>query len=155
MSFARTILAAVVLLAIAAPVARGDAASHEAAVTKLFQTMHMKETIDASIVQMTDLQIKSNPVIAPYRQIMLDFTSKYMNWDALAPEMTKLYMETFTEPEIIEMEKFYATPTGQKAVKVMPDLMAKGAAIGQRRVQENIGELQQAIQAEAAKQGQR
>jgi hypothetical protein len=154
MNIARSTLAAVVLLAIACPMARADEASHKAAVTKLFNTMHMKELLDSSIVQMTDMQIKANPMIAPYRQIMLDFTSKYMSWESLAPEMTKLYMETFTETEVNELEKFYATPTGQKAVKTMPELMAKGAEIGQKRVQDNIGELQKAIQDEMAKQGQ-
>jgi hypothetical protein len=155
MNFVRTIFATAVLLAILAPLARGDDASHRAAVTKLFDTMHMKELLDSSMVQMTDMQIKANPEIAPFRQILLDFVSKYMNWDALAPDMTKLYMETFTEQEIKELEKFYATPTGQKAVKTMPELMTKGGEIGQKRVQEHIGELQQAIQAEAMKRGQK
>jgi hypothetical protein len=155
MNFVRTILASAVLLAIIAPPARADETSHRAAVNKLFDTMHMKQILDSSIVQTTDMQIEANPTIQPYRQILLDFMAKYMNWEALAPEMTRLYMEAFTEQEIGDLEKFYATPTGQKAVKIMPELMAKGAAVGQKQVQAHMGELQQAIQAEAMKRGQK
>jgi len=153
----RTIFAAALLLAIAglgllAPAARADEASHQAAVQKLFDTMHMKELFESSVTQTVDAQVKQNPMITPYRQILLDFMHKYMDWNSLAPDITKLYMEQFTEPEIEELVKFYSTPIGQKTIKAMPELMARGAIIGQRRVQEHMPELQDAIRAAAAKQ---
>jgi len=37
----------------------------------------------------------------------------------------------------------------QKALKVTPELTAKGAAIGQKRIQDNVDELKQMISEEA------
>jgi hypothetical protein len=153
MKIARLLLVPALLVAVGVPLARGDDASHAAAVAKLFQTMHMKEVTDATITPMVDMQVNANPSIKPFRQVMLDFMKKYISWESLQPDMTKLYMATFTEEEVLAMEKFYATPAGQKAAKAVPELAAKGAEIGQRRVQEHMAELQAAIAAEQERLG--
>ena len=51
----------------------------------------------------------------------------------------------FAEAELRDMIAFYKTPTGQKAIAKLPALMAKGAQIGQQRIQEHLPELQEAI----------
>ena len=48
-----------------------------------------------------------------------------MTWDAMQPELTKMYTETFTEPELKEMAKFYGSPVGQKALEKMPEMMQR------------------------------
>lgn len=128
-----------------------DRASHEAATKKLFDAMHMEETTAKTLKQINDQQVEANPTIAPYREIMLEFMNKYISWASLESEMTKIYMEAFTEDELNELAAFYATPTGQKAIKSMPELLVKGAAIGEQRVQEHMPELQQKIAEAAAK----
>ena len=74
-----------------------------------------------------------------------------MSGESLREGFLEIYIETFTEKELKEMNAFYNTATGKKALKETPALMSKGAALGQKRVQENISELQGMIAEEAKK----
>ena len=56
--------------------------------------------------------------------------------------MIKMYADAFTAQELRDINAFYQTPTGKKTIKVIPELMSKGAQIGMERVQENAAELQ-------------
>lgn len=49
------------------------------------------------------------------------------------------------------MTEFYQTPLGIKAGKLVPEMMAEAAAIGQKEIQDNIGEFQRMIAEEAQK----
>jgi hypothetical protein len=142
------VLAITLSLAWLSPV-RADTASHEAAAKKLLATLNMREMMDKGIQQVLEMQIRQQPAIAPYRQTMLEFLQKYMSWDTLEGDLVKLYTDTFTEDEINQLIAFYDTPVGKKAVKALPELMMKGAQLGQMRVQQHIGELQQAIMKQA------
>jgi len=62
--------------------------------------------------------------------------------------MAKIYMAEFSESELNELTKFYQTPLGKKTIQKMPALMAKGAEIGQKRVQKHLPELQAALAGE-------
>ena len=68
--------------------------------------------------------------------------------DDIADIMVK-HPEAFTAAELIKINEFYSTDAGQKAIEKMPELMTKGGMIGASRVQENLGELQDMIKAEA------
>ena len=68
-----------------------------------------------------------------------------MSGESLRDEFVQLYVNMFTESELIEIAEFNKTPTGQKALKVMPVLMQQGAQVGQQRVVENIDVLRQMI----------
>lgn len=116
---------------------------------KLLNEMDMKVAFQRSIDQMLDVQLQRNPALAPYKNVMRKFFQKYMNYDDLKPEMVKLYANAFTESELKEINAFYATPTGRKTIRLMPELMAKGAQIGSKRVQDNIQELEEMIRAES------
>ncbi len=138
-------------LCFSSSVSFADAKSHVAAVQSFFKVARMDQLIDATLIQMTDVQIKANPAMLPYRDTLLKFFQKYMSWSSLEPEITKLYVKEFTEAEIGEIAKFYQTPVGQKVMKKLPELSSQGAAIGQARVQEHIGELQAMIASQEAK----
>jgi len=143
-----TVLLAVCMVATGA---RADDASHLAAVQELFKVMHMEETMAKSIDAMLDQQVKQNPVLARFRPVMSTFLQKHMSWQSIEPEMAKIYMQEFNEDEIKQMTEFYKTPLGQKVVTRTPAMMAKGAEIGQERVQANMAELQKMIADEEAK----
>ena len=147
-SFRMTILAMAAAIALAGA-ARADQVSHEAAIKELFNVTHMATNITNSMEQLVRLQMRQNPQLAPFEDILREFFGKYMSWEALQNDILALYVESFTEEEIRELIAFYTTPTGQKTMKTLPVVMAKGAEIGQRRVQANIGELQAKLQAEA------
>ncbi|MCL2791403.1 MAG: DUF2059 domain-containing protein [Desulfobulbus sp.] len=119
----------------------------------LLETMHMDTVLGQSIDQMMAIQFQ-NPAMAPYRHIVEQFIKKYMSYGTLKPEMIKLYAQTFTKEELNDITAFYRTPTGQKAIQVMPQLMAQGAQIARAKMQEHMPELQQQIKEEVARQQQ-
>jgi hypothetical protein len=76
---------------------------------------------------------------------MRQFFAKYVSWEALRPQLLALYTDTFTESELRELIAFYKTPVGQKSIEVMPGLFQKGIDIGQKLVQDHLGELREAV----------
>ena len=76
---------------------------------------------------------------------MLKFLKEVMPWSEIEPEMTRVYANNFTKNELEDLAAFYKTPTGQKAVKLMPTLMGEGMKMGQERMMARMGELQQRI----------
>ncbi|MDP9004800.1 MAG: DUF2059 domain-containing protein [Verrucomicrobiota bacterium] len=126
-------------------VARADEASHRKAAESLLSMMNMDAVMGSAIDQMLAMQIKQNPAIAPYEAEMKAFLKKYMSWEGLKDDMIKIYADEFTEAELGELSAFYQTPLGKKTLQKMPTLMAKGAELGQRRVQEHLPELTAAI----------
>ncbi|MBN1409692.1 MAG: DUF2059 domain-containing protein [Spirochaetales bacterium] len=122
-----------------------DENSHYKAAERLLALTISEESYNSVIEQSIDTQIDANPQIADFRQIMLDYMYKYMSLSAIKEDLIQLYMEYFTEKEILEMEAFYMTDVGKKASKLLPEMFKRGTQLGQQKVQENMGELQQAI----------
>jgi len=131
------------------PTVRADEATHRAAAEALLNLMDMEKLMSQSVDQMLQVQVQQNPAIAPYQAQMKSFLSKYMSWASMKDDMVKIYVGEFTEPELKELAAFYQTPLGRKTVQKMPALLAKGAEMGQKRVQEHLPELQAAIQSQA------
>ena len=124
---------------------RADEASHRKAAESLFALMDMEKMVGQSVDQMLAMQVQQNPALAPHQAKMKAFLTKYIGWAGLKDDMVKIYTAEFSESELNELNKFYQTPLGKKTVQKMPSLMAKGAELGQKRVQEHLPELQAAI----------
>lgn len=77
---------------------------------------------------------------------MRAFMNKYMSWPALKNEMVDLYAREFSEKELRDLTKFYQSSTGQKYVSKQNVLLQAGMQLGQRRVQENLPELQRMLE---------
>lgn len=123
--------------------------SHRQAAEKVLSLGGMEKALVQSIEQMLNIQIRQKPSLAPYREVMSKFLKKYMSYENLKDDIVAIYMEEFTEKELLEILAFYETPTGRKTIEKMPQLMAKGAQLGVLRIQQNIGELQEMIRAES------
>ncbi len=141
--------------------AKPPISSHEQAVTELFGLMDVEKAMIGGATAMIDAQIKANPAIAPFRGVLIEWSGKYLTWDAMAPQLIALYMETFTEAETRELIAFYRTPTGKKALTKLPELFQKGAAIGaeigkahQPELMEMVREKQKQLDAEKKPEGQ-
>jgi len=119
---------------------------HVQAVEELLRTTKMDTLLDQTIDSVVKAQVAQNPDLAKVEDVMRHFMAKYMSWESLKPQMMALYMDTFTEQELREINAFYKTPTGQKTLTAMPGLFQKGMAIGQKAVQDHLPELQEAIQ---------
>lgn len=126
--------------------------SHYKAAEQMLAILDTPNLLKQSIDQMVAIQVQQNPTMAPYEGALREFLGKYMSWDSLKPDLIQLYMDEFSEAELGEINKFYQTPAGKKMVGKLPTLMAKGAQLGARRMQEHMPELQATIEAQAKKQ---
>jgi hypothetical protein len=140
----KAVCAAMAILCAVIPAAAAQS-SHDRAVLELFEVMGLERQAVAGATAMIDAQVDGNPAIAPYRDVMVAWATKYLTWDAMVPEMTRVYEATFTETEIRQMTDFYRTPTGQKVLATMPELMEKGAGIGMALARKHEGELEKMV----------
>lgn len=140
------------LFAVGPLTASADEASHRQAAAEMFQAIDMERVITQAIDASLKAQMEQNPALVPYEAQMRAFLTKYMSWASMKDEMTKMYTQEFTEPELKQLTAFYKTPLGQKAIAKMPVLMARSMALGQQRVQEHLPELQAALKESAEKQ---
>jgi len=128
-------------------ICHSDGAIREA--EKLLELSGTKEVME----QMTDMvlaqELQNNPTLVPFENVMRQFFQKYLSYESTKDEMVSLYVEVFSKEELSELNAFYSTKLGQKAVKTMPGLMQKGGEMGTQRVQDNLAELQQMIADEA------
>lgn len=126
-----------------------SAASHRAAADRLLATLHARTLYRATMRVMLDTQLEQHPQLRPYKAVMARFFRRYMGYASIRPVVVNLYVKHFTEKELDRITAFYATPTGQKAARLMPQLERDGAEVGARRVRAHLGELRAMIQAEA------
>ena len=134
------------------PILCADEASEKEA-EKLLDMMGMQEMMDQSVSQMLDIQLQQQPDLAPFKGVMIEFFNNNMSYESIKPELIKMYSEAFTASELKEIIAFYSTDVGQKSIQKMPALTAQGAQLGATRVQQNIGDLQAMIEAEAERLG--
>jgi len=129
------------------PTPTPNAAAAAAAAQELFKAMKMPNNLNDTTAAMIDSEISRNPGLTPYRDIMLQWLRKYMTWDAIQPEMTRMYTEAFTDEELKQMAAFYSSPAGQKSLEKLPDLMQRTAMAGARISQQHTDELRAAMAA--------
>lgn len=125
--------------------------SHLQAVTRLFELTHMQRLIEDSVDGVIALQIAQNPALAAHRDALRAFLEKYIGWNALKDDLTAMYLQAFTEAELDQMNAFYSSPTGQKVLQRLPELVQQRNQLAMQRLQEHISELQQEIGAGAGK----
>ena len=66
----------------------------------------------------------------------------------LREAQVRIYARHFTESELADLNAFYATPTGQKSIQVMPQLIAEGMQAGIDNVSPKIEALMAEVTAE-------
>jgi len=120
-------------------------AGQRKAAEELLMAANSEQNLTVTIDRMLASQIEQNPGMKAVEPEMRAYITKYMSWGAMKEDMVQLYAREFTEKELKELAKFYKTPIGRKTIEKMPQLMAAGMEIGQRRMQEHLPELQQAI----------
>lgn len=124
--------------------------SHQEAATELLKLMDVEASMLSAASAMTDAMIQQNPTMEPYRDVLLDWAGSFMTWETFGPKYVALYVDVFTESELRELIGFYKTPTGKKALALMPELMQRGMALGAEVANEHSGELEEMIRERAA-----
>jgi hypothetical protein len=113
---------------------------------------HVRELTEQSFETVLKQQLEQMPQLAPYAGVLRDFYREQLSWGILEPELTRIYLEVFTEAEIREMVVFYETPLGQKMLAKMPQLLAKSNEVTSRRMQAAMPQLMQRLEAAMRKQ---
>jgi uncharacterized protein len=129
------------------PTASPPTAAQTAAAVELFKAIKLEESIPSTSAAMIDSEVRGNPGMVPYRDVMLKWLQKYMTWESMRPEMVRLYTDTYTEAELKQLAAFYKTPLGQKTLAKTPELLQRTAMIGARLGQEHSEELKTAMNA--------
>jgi hypothetical protein len=144
----RAIVAALLLSCLSPLAAWSEEAvsTHRKAALELIAITEMEASLTAQAETMVDLQVQQNPLIEPYRDVLVKWLKKTMAWDAMAPRMTQLFMDTFSESELRDLVAFYRTPTGKKALTQLPVLFEQGTKIGQELAEKNQAELEAMIE---------
>jgi hypothetical protein len=127
-----------------------DSASHKQQVETLFRLTQMEKKIQDSVDSVVQLQLRQNPKLGQHEQAVREFFTKYIGWNALKSDITGMYLSTFSEKELEQINAFYITPTGQKVITKLPQLVQQRNQLAMERLQQNIGELQQIIAPPAA-----
>jgi len=120
-----------------------DDKGHIEQVEILFKLTRMKQKIDESVESVAQLQLRQNPALASKSGQLMDFLERHIGWNAVKADLYAMYMQTFTEDELKTINDFYITPTGQKVIVIVPQLVQERNRLAMQRLQENIGELQQ------------
>ena len=112
----------------------------------LFKLTKLEHKINESVDFAVQLQLQQNPGLQQHRALLQSFLQKHMGWEALKEEIAAMYLRTFSQQELEQMNAFYITPTGQKVIEQLPLLVQERNQLAMQRLQTNIGELQQLIQ---------
>lgn len=109
---------------------------------ELVTAMKIQEGWQQTLNNMIEVQTKQIPGMVELKEVFEEFFSKYMGWESIKEDYIKMYAEEFTAAELKEITAFYKTPVGEKLALKMPVLTKKGAEIGQKKVKDNMLELQ-------------
>jgi hypothetical protein len=124
--------------------------SHRAAADELLQLMDVRQNMSAGVQNMVATMTRGNPKMEPFRDVILQWANTYMNWENFGPKLTQMYVESFSEPELRDLLAFYRTPTGKKALALMPEMSRRGMQLGSDIASEHATELRAMIAARAA-----
>jgi hypothetical protein len=134
-------------------VALGDEQSHRKAAENLLIVMEVDKSLPKVVAQVVENQTQQNPQLAPQREVLQRFLTKYVNWASVKEETITAYTQEFTEPELKKLTEFYKTPVGKKANEKMPQLAFIAGQLGLKKAQANQAELRQMLEDPKSKPG--
>jgi uncharacterized protein len=142
-----------VTLGLSPVVALGDAQSHRRAAENLLLVMEVDKSLPKVVEQVVETQMQQNPQLAPQREVLQRFLTKYVNWESVKEETITAYTHEFTEPELKQLTEFYKTPVGKKASEKMPQLAFLAGQLGLKKAQAHQAELRQMLEDQKSKPG--
>ena len=142
-----------VALGLSPLVVLGDEQSHRKAAENLLIVMEVDKSLPQIAAQVLENQLQQNPQLAPQRDVLQRFLTKYLNWASVREDTITAYTHEFTEPELKKLTEFYTTPVGKKANEKMPQLAFIAGQIGLKQAQAHQAELRQMLEDQKGKQG--
>ena len=158
----RILLAALLVLLAAAGPALAQEPADDARIDRLIEISRTRQTLDAMLPQIEASQRQMAAQMAGDRELdaaqqqrldrILEGSAaairKAMAWENLAPMYRDIYRQTFTGEDIDAIIAFYETPTGQRMLDKMPELMQNTMAAMQRLVMPMLQDVERELAAE-------
>lgn len=129
-------------------IAPADSA-HPETIEQLLVVADMEHMYAQSMEASITAQLKANPQLAPYEDILRAFMMKYASYASMKPDFIKIYRATFSEADMQETIRFYQSPFGRRLMAKLPALMAQSSEMSAQHVQAHLPELIADIQAKA------
>jgi len=117
-------------LVVSPAVAVDDADSHRTAAENLLIVMEVDKSLEPLAEQVLETHLQQNPQLAPQREVLQKFLTRYLDWASVRQETITAYTQAFTETELKQLTKFYTTALGKKASEKMPQLAFIAGQIG-------------------------
>jgi len=160
----RILLAALLALLATAGPAVAQQPADDARIDRLIEISRTRQTLDAMLPQIEASQRQMAAQMAGDRELdaaqqqrldrILEGSAaairKAMAWENLAPMYRDIYRQTFTGEDIDAIIAFYETPTGQRMLDKMPELMQNTMAAMQRLVVPMLQEMERELAAEVS-----
>src|SRR5262245_17482812 len=96
-----------VALGLSPVVALGDAQSHRKAAENLLLVMEVDKSLPKVVAQVVETQMQQNPQLAPQREVLQQFLTKYVNWESVKEETITAYIQEITEHELKKLIEIY------------------------------------------------
>ncbi len=149
MTLRRTLAIAAVFAV--APFASADETTHKKAAEQLLVTLRVEKAMADTIDPMIVTLIKTNPAIDKYKSPLKEYLKRQLAWEVQKDEWIAAYAEEFSEPELLELAKFYQSPLGQKMLDKQPKLTGRLMDFAVKKALANKDDLRKAIEAESKK----
>jgi hypothetical protein len=160
----RILLAALLALLATAGPSLAQQPADDARIDRLIEISRTRQTLDAMLPQIEASQRQMAAQMAGDRELdaaqqqrldrILEGSAaairKAMAWENLAPMYRDIYRQTFTGEDIDAIIAFYETPTGQRMLDKMPELMQNTMAAMQRLVVPMLQEMERELAAEVS-----
>jgi hypothetical protein len=106
------------------PIAAGDSA-RPASIERLLAVAYPEATHSQLVEQTLRMMVRSNPMFGQAEPALRTFMGKHMSYAALRADQARVFRETYTEGEVQELTKFYASDAGRRFLAKMPAVMAR------------------------------
>lgn len=109
----------------------------------------IETTLQNTVKQLVEMRIKQEPELKPFEKVMMEFFGKYLSYESLKDDMSKLYADTFTTEELNAIAAFYGSEAGKKMLQNTPEILKESAQIGMLKANENMDEFKKMVEEES------
>lgn len=120
---------------------------HRKNAEKLIEALRVKESFDQNVHKLVLAQLQAQPGFHGYRDVLLDYYTRYVGWDAVREDVIAEYEKAFTNDELVALTEFYGSELGRKSLTLAPRIEATAYSAGIDRAEENYLELQRLVDA--------
>ncbi len=129
------------------PIAARDSARPES-IERLIALAYPEQTHNQVMEQTLRSMARGNPMLASAEPALRTFFAKHMDYATLRADQGRVFRETYTEGEVQELTRFYASDIGRRFLAKMPVVMARSQELAAQRMQANLPELMGILQAQ-------